>query len=232
VNDDLIARLTQEILQYEPEPDDGARTAIRVGDIGKCIRQTWYKMNATPSDDGSIPSITKDKFAMAWGNLWETYIMELFSRLGIAHYKHKLHNKEYNLSGETDPIIKFEDKLIITECKATHSESYQQLYNSAKAGMQPEKYYSQLQGYLWLYPKADFGMFIIGNRGWRRKDKAPPFFLQLTERDKRWYNLNFGQRIPLLNEHLNTNEPPPREFDNPNRFPCLYCPYRVRCYES
>lgn len=231
MEDELIANLTQRLLQYEPE-GDYVRGSIRASSVGNCLRQTYYKMKETPPDEDVVSLLSKDKFVMGFGDLWESYIGKLFSELGIPHHKQPIFNAIHNVSGTTDPIITVNEQIIITECKLTHNDHFQILYENAKRGIQPQEYYSQLQTYLFLLPKTDFGMFIIGNRSWRRKDRLPPFFLQECERDHEWYKKNFGLRIPLLNGHLKDNTLPNREYFDKDKFPCSYCQFINRCWSE
>lgn len=222
-------KLMQLLLNYRPEPQP-PRNTIRASLVKNCIRQTFYLMTKVKPDDDYSDSIDKDKFVMAQGNAFEEYIGTLFTKLKISHRKLDLHDKEYNVSGTTDWIIELDNKEIITECKHTHADNYYLFYNNARKGIQPVDYYDQLQTYLSLYKPASYGIFIIGNRAWRRQDKYPPIFTQECQPSEEWWNTRFLPRIPLLNKCLETNEIPPREFTERYKFPCNQCQFNERCW--
>ena len=228
MSEETSTKLMQLLLQHTGEKQSTFN--INVSKIGQCIRKTYYEINNTPPDEDLLDTYNKDKFAMAFGELFELYITRLFSELGIPNHKEYVYDRKLKITGITDPIIKLDGQEIITEIKATHGDHYQVLYDQVRYGNEPEIYKPQLQGYLWLLPKTDYGMYIIGNRGWRRKDKLPPIFLHSAQRDKVWYKENFEGRLPVLNEHLDNNTLPEREYNEPDRYPCSYCQFQVRCY--
>jgi hypothetical protein len=232
MNDKLITQLTQELLHYVP-PESERGDKIHVSEIKECIRKTYYRLIKAQPDPDRIANYERAKFTMGYGELWELYICRLLDQLKIPWKKVHVEDKNLNLVGETDPVIKFQGKEIILEAKGVHQAQFEVLYDFAKKNVLAETYYSQLQGYLFLYPVADYGAFIIGNRNQNPKDKNPPFFLQEIHRDEDWFGINFKEpdgRIPKLNYHLDTNTLPDREFTK-DSWPCRLCHYHNRCWE-
>jgi hypothetical protein len=232
--DSLAARLTQAIL-YGKSPtqeiDTGStRSHMYVSEVSNCIRRTYYHLTGTSADDDA-PEDGPFSFIMQYGNMFEDLISERFAQIGIPRAKLRRGNGKLNLSGETDPIIKFEDKYIITECKATHRDNFVKIISQlTRFNEYPEKYYDQLQTYLWLTPKADLGMIIIGNRDMRPKDRTPPFIIIPIERSIEWKTKNFN-RLKTLNESLDKGIPPNREF-TPRDLECKVCPFFKPCYDG
>ncbi|MHB8153371.1 MAG: PD-(D/E)XK nuclease family protein [Bacillati bacterium] len=233
-NDALSARLTQAIL-YGKSPtseiDSGSsRSHIYMSEVSNCIRQTYYKITGEPVDIDS-DNDNGYSFIMQYGNMFEDLISERFAQIGIPRAKLRLGSGKFNISGETDPVIKFEDKYIITECKATHRDNFNKIImRLTQYNQYPENYYDQLQMYLWLAPKADLGMLIIANRDMRPNDKTPPFIVVPVERSVEWKTKNF-QRLNDLNNAIEKGIAPDREY-TPKDMQCKYCPFFKPCYEG
>ena len=232
--DAIAARLTQAILYgkspgIEAESGTG-RTHLYVSELSNCIRQTYYKVTGAAPDeeaDDNGPA----SFIMSFGNSFESLVSERFAELGIPRSKLRRGDRKLNLSGETDPLIRFEDKLIITECKATHRANYEVIIDKLlRYNEYPSNYYDQLQMYLWLTPKVDLGVLIIGNRDMRYKDKTPPFIIIPVERDSVWKGKNYA-RVNELNDAIDKSQEPRREF-TPKDWQCRVCPYFKRCYDG
>ena len=188
-------------------------------------------MNNVPVDEDRIQNLQRAKFTMGLGETWELYVIKLLDLLDIRWKKETVESKDLRLKGETDPVIQYHDKQIILEIKGVHAHQYEVLLDLAKRNIQPDAYYSQLQGYLHLYSKADTGAFMIGNRNQNPQDKNSPFFLQECPRNDEWKHINLDEpdgRIPRLNLALDTNEIPNCEF-NESSWQMKYCPYRSRC---
>lgn len=235
-NDTLAARLTQAIL-YGKSPSDEIdsgvdRRYLYVSEVSNCIRQSYYKFTGSQQDEDSEDN-GPISFIMSYGNMFESVISERLAEIGIPRIKLRRGTviDKISVSGETDPIVKFEDKYIILECKATHRANYQTIIDKfTKYGEYPSTYYDQLQMYLWLTPKADLGMLVIGNRDMRYNDKIPPFIILNVERNTEWKTKNI-HRIKELSNALDVMKPPKREY-TPNDWQCKVCAYLKLCYSG
>jgi hypothetical protein len=234
--DELAARLTQHILRARSDDADNTTNSIYASDISKCIRQTYYKMTETPHDEGRNDIDHVVNFVTAYGNMFQSVIQEQLALAGL--YKGasaRVGTAETNVSGRTDTLIRFEGKRIITESKGTHRKHFQTILDMLKQGKDVSEvvatYYDQLQLYLWLHPKEDLGMLIIGNRDMRYNDNLPPIILLPVERNIEWKKVNFA-RLDELNKSLHEHKPPRREYKITDWQCAKACPFKNRCWSG
>jgi len=225
---DLIDKLYMKILTAEPLEGSRLNSYIYATDVGKCIRQNYYRMTDTKPDEQSVNY--KVPFVLGVGNAYENFITEKLILAGLYRGKVKVSSKDLGISGETDPVIEFEGYRIITEIKATHRKHFELVLNKYKQGIYPETYYDQIQTYLHLYHDADFGVLIVCNRDVNYNDNLPPFIIMKVDRDEDWRKRNWD-RIRSLNKALIDNVPPDREFTI-DSWQCKSCPYNSTCWFS
>ena len=215
---------------YTTRQEAGSRlySYVYASDVSKCIKQQYYKMTDTETDEAHSDNISS--FVFDAGNAFEAFMTNRMILAKIYDGKRRVAHPELLISGETDPVIIFEGKKIITEIKATHRKHYVTIINNYKSGNYPDTYYNQLQVYLHLYPEADFGVLIICNRDVNYNDNVPPFIILPVERDENWKKLNW-ERLLSLKEALKNGTPPDREYDQ-NDWQCKVCPYTDRCWST
>jgi len=228
--EDICNRLYAAL--YTAQPEEGSRlySYVYASDVSKCIRQQFYKMTDTQVDEDAKDNDNVSSFVFDAGNAFEAFMTNRMIMAKIYDGKRRVAHPELLISGETDPIVVFEGKKIITEIKATHRKHYMTIINNYKSGTYPQTYYDQLQVYLHLYPQADFGVLIICNRDVNYNDNVPPFIILPVERDENWKKTNW-ERLSKLKEALKNNVPPDREFTL-NDWQCKVCPYANTCWTS
>lgn len=228
INEEIANDLYMDILTVEPLEGSRLNTYVYASDISKCIRQLYYRMTETPLDDSAEEVGHKVSFVLDAGNAYESLITNRLIQLGLYRGRVRVSHSDLLVSGETDPVIDYHGKRIITEIKATHRRHYTTIINNLKVNRYPDNYVDQLQMYLHLYDKADFGVLIICNRDVNYDDNIPPFLVIPIERDENWKKINWD-RLGRLKESLKTLNPPDREF-NKESWQCRVCPYNKTCW--
>lgn len=229
-NQEIADSLYMDLLTVRPLEGSRLNSYVYASDISKCIRQTYYKMVETPLDDSAEDASHRVSFVLDAGNAYENLITERLILLGLYRGRVRVSHSGLLISGETDPIIEYRGKKIITEIKATHRKHYTTILNNLKLGNYPELYVAQLQAYLHLYEQADFGVLIICNRDVNYDDKMPPFLVIPIERDENWKKINWS-RLERLKEAVKKGIPPDREFEQ-SSWQCKVCPYNKTCYSD
>lgn len=233
--DEFSARLMQAILRAHPLEVNTQRKMVHISDIGKCIRQTYYKYSYTPIDETRIDSNAISTFIFDFGNMFESVIHQRLIWAGYAPVKLRAESLELNAVGETDDGFIFEGQKIVTESKATNRRHYEKIVRGLKTGVVlselVETYYPQIQGYLWSLPQLDHGEILVGNRDMSYDDVLPPLLSIRVDRDKEWFE-DSKTRMSKLKTALETKVPPAREYA-PTSWQCAKaCPYFDRCYGS
>lgn len=227
---DKVNRLMDRIITARPYQQEDSRTGVRASGIANCMRRTFYEIT------GSEPDIEqhiddKSRFTMDIGTYFEDFITKKIQLAegvtwkGKARVRHKL----YPLTGETDQIVFFENNNVVIECKFTNSSSFVYKMREFARNVCDDRYYSQLQTYLWILPGIEYGIILIGNRDMKPRDELPPLIWKRVDRDLEWQELN-SNRLGDLVSHLKNNTLPDREFTL-NDNDCKWCPFKNTCWD-
>lgn len=222
IKDEFSARLVERILSARGA-DQESPDQIHASDVGKCMRQIYYRLTGTPPDPGKVVDDDRINLIYKYGDALEHVLTVQMQFAGIWRGRAKIYTSVFDLVGTTDPVVDFEGKHVILEIKGTHRKHFAVMANKLAQG-DCENYYSQIQTYLHLYPRAEFAVLIIGNRDMRPVDELPPLIWGKIERSESWKKENW-QRLQNLRVALDTRTPPEREFTY-NDWHCRYCPWR------
>jgi hypothetical protein len=226
---EFASRLVEKILSARGA-DRENRGQIHASDVGRCMRQTYFKLTKTSPDEGKSADDDHINLIYKYGDAFELVMTRQMQLAGIWRDRAEVYNSDFDLTGTTDPTCEFEGKNVIVEFKGTHRQHFMVLKNKFIYG-ECDNYYDQIQTYLWLYPKADCAVLIVGNRDMRPKDidEGIPEVLQgEIHRDQKWKEDNWD-RLQILRTALDvTHEPPKCEFKE-GAWQRNWCPWRSRC---
>lgn len=229
-DDEQANKLITGMINTRPYQQADVRTGVRASEISNCMRRTWYELaNTDPDSTRTIDNVSS--FIMDMGSYFEDFITRRFQLMKDATWRGKarIRHRRFPLTGETDQIVLFENANIVIECKFTHRDSFIYKMRNFQRGICDDRYYSQIQTYLWILPDIEYGIILIGNRDMRPNDNIPPLIWKRVDRDEEWQNNN-ENRLNDLVSHLGTNTTPEREFAfNSNE--CKWCPFRELCWD-
>lgn len=200
------------ILKGEPLNIPVDKLTHNPSDIYSCLRKQWYKWKGVVGE-----RTESDKDSLNFFTSAHDYSINLAKRKGIYVADNvKVANKQYNLSGWIDLIIKT-DKIYIVEIKTIST------YGFKKICIQPLKHhYIQTQCYLWLSSIAD-GILRYVNRD---NGQAKNWYVWVDEDTVR----EIKDIINKINSYIAKDECPPAE--GMEEWECEYCEYEGKCQEA
>lgn len=229
-----VGRLINAILTARSAEQRRYRNYVYVSEVGKCIRQTYYKINKTPTGEEETKSDNGMNLVFTYGNMLESALtrqIQLAGPQGVFWQdKARVEHSGFEVSGETDPVVIWEGDKVVIEMKATHRKHFAVLHAKFMNGECDEGHYDQLQTYLHLYPEASYGVIWVANRDMSYNDPLPETIFLEVQRDEEWKVVNW-ERMERLKAARVSGVPPDREYGY-NDWQCRYCPWRNLCWSN
>lgn len=225
--------------QRKPRSHWASRASVKIGDKvqGACLRMQWYEWMEVPWTN---PADENAGFRFAMGNLIEDWYEEGLKILGVPYVrgeKFKLYPKglKNHVTCKLDFRVDNKGEWEIIEVKSSFGRGMG-LYK--KEQLPKDIHSMQMLCYLSV---PELGCVIANNPIFARDNfYRLSFRVSLTEDGKLWCN---GRILPYtfegiverwreLEAYIDKKELPPRDYDNQKRYPCMYCNFRNKCWET
>lgn len=206
------------------------RPNIGLSEIGRCIRQLWYKTHQ--AEAASVRDLDSE-LVFEWGHAFERLVVAALLQAGydLRHTgDDQLSVTLGSISGHLDGVLHLPNgKRFVVECKSMSGYGFMLTTREGVEAAQPE-YHLQCQAYATAIG-ADGILFIAGNKENRKKkdtawDDVQSLYVE-------WLAVDSGPAIARVAEveaALAEAEPPARPYAKPVKFPCNYCDFESHCW--
>lgn len=213
---------------YHLYPSEASVTYIDKDGIqrteGKCHRESWMRITKTGTPE---PHDAYTQWIFASGKGVEEILVEQWKQMGVWHANNvKFYNKERNVSGELDVVIKDPKtgELIIIEVKSFAGYNNKKLIMGNKSVKGRPKTPQLLQLLIYIDLCKGLGLVDYGKLVYYARDTGDrrEFNVELTDKgqpvidgkiDHRFTMDTIYDRFDLLNSYVQKGEMPPRDYE-------------------
>jgi len=190
-------------------------------DAGKCLRALVYQWR------GETPKTPDGRrfFVFSDGNLHHQAIIKQLEEAGITVTMKEapLRDKERNISGKMDALIKMDNNYYVLEIKSISHMGFDEVMRTGAR----EEHVLQLQLYLHYVQNifkinARQGIILY-------KNKNTSDFADFPIDYDETYVQGFFNQLKQIEEHLKVNTLPERSYERKD-WHCSYCDYRETCW--
>ncbi len=198
-----------------------ARVYFHPSAIGICMRQLWFGHKNAPVGKVNHDEALREHLTFEMGTYIHVMFQNLCKRAGmLEHREFLVIDDKLKIIGHCDGVLKIEGEKVLLEIKTINERGFAQLSKGPH-----ESHKRQATMYMaTLGIKSACIVYINKNR-----HEVKEFYIPY---DDVLYRKTILPRKDFYFRAIQSNMPPPREGITPNEMPCLYCPFKVLCFEE
>ena len=214
-----VATFKERILEFNHR-DDVEGEFFHPSAIGQCLRKLWFDEFKAPKD--SSPQgleLLKTHITFEIGTYTHVLFQNLCEMAGVLVKREiSIKDPKRRVLGHADGIVRIKGERYLLEIKTSNSRTFLGLSAPNESHLKQMHLYMASLGL-----KKAILIYIDKDRSVVKEF--------VVEFDKRLYVTQCQGRISVFFKHVKERTPPDKEGMNPQVMPCLYCPYKLVCFD-
>lgn len=214
-----VATFKERILEFNHR-DDVEGEFFHPSAIGQCMRKLWFDEFKAPKD--SSPQgleLIRTHLTFEIGTYAHVIFQNLCEMAGVLVKREiSIRDAKRRVLGHADGIVRINGERYLLEIKTSNSRTFLGLAAPNESHLKQTHLYMASLGL-----RKGIIVYIDKDRSVLKEF--------VVDFDKKLYLTQCQGRISVFFKHVRERTPPNKEGTNPQVMPCLYCPYKLVCFD-